>query len=518
MSYKQFCCLSDTSAWQKLSSAGVTLPRLSFHCCVSYSPPRPRHRDSMKHTHSSLLPKSATRHQHCAVKPRSRSVERSAGIMSLTKTSMDRERNGLLEETEQCVYKGDSDSPGRTNTDIDPQIHVSLKEPLIAVSPKMPNSSKPSVKLSWNRLGYSKLKEDLCFENPSASLNCSVPSLHSSLSAPEKLSAKMSSDECCSQKSVPDLIDLSDSPVLNASMLSLAADSWKHMPFRDDTCLEELEMVGLGGMGWTSYPSQNAFLSVAQASSMKPFGVSDVAFQSANHQWSQCADLHLLYQMQPCQSAGSGAELKQLNPDFTSAGTFYCCPAVHPSHCQRDATVSTKTQQGLKSEDLVGQSSQDAHETVWPQDKSVKSQQILEQEFYEFLLSPSTPPHDKGIFEAETSFIEHDDSLLPENQTAPETEAGGQTRPLAVSATAFDSHLMPSSWRTSHSRKARLKDNTATDGHERGVQEESEDTMRLRVREELELSEPCLLVVGGRTDEVGSVHPKPLAIWKGLFL
>ncbi|KAK7109648.1 hypothetical protein V1264_013652 [Littorina saxatilis] len=535
-----WCFSFGTSTWQKLTSSGTTLlPRLSFHSCVSSHPVQPGSQPTRGMTLSTPHLKPTAKHQlhpdHLVVRPRSSpamakedSQQESICMSTFRSSGGDTQvmvlREGGGEEVFTLNSEGVGGDGGRDRTDscdgLDARIHVSHKEPLVsAITQKngIYNSCGPSPE---NKHGYSVLEGDECREDTPAVLNMPVVTA-SSCSSPQCLHAT-STPRDTSTKS--HLMDLSDSPVLKISTRRKSAETQNS--FMHDLLLEDLETVDVRGIDELriSYPSKNPFLPLPNFVCDESSG----GFVATGQQWSPCTqqeESHGQWHKPGIHQHWHSSDVFQLK-DF------------------RMGSVDTISEIGMQSELAAGLANQHPVASVKSQShmnngtrlrsdisqyqkgtpscgNSVcqRNQQNLNRRSLQFQNYPSSPDSGVGSFETETSFIQKrmEETLSPKQTNTSKTKPGISITPAGDSSAAQTFSGKPF---TTGQNLLTLPDSEwtseATGNRDREAGHRGLD--QKNICEEVEVGEPFVLVIGGRMEDHGSVHPKPIAVWKGVFL
>ena len=194
------------------------------------------------------------------------------------------------------------------------------------------------------------------------------------------------------------------------------------------------------------------------------------------------------------QQSWNQSQSHSLRSRSQSQGHYQQSRCQSQSHCLRNQSQSQSCSQRSPSQNLDG-----------------KSLELKE--------SSAVLLTETGSLETETSFIVVTDPL-PNKQSQLETEPEGIQGPCTSAAAG----------RTFSGKSVTAAKNYLTvpgPGLPTGAVREREQEAGRNADagrdeacagEEAELSEPFLLVVGGRMQDVGSVHAKPVAVWKGVFL
>ena len=459
--------------------------------------------------------------------------------------------------------RGDSAQDGHINScnKLDARIHVNLKEPLVSASPEMGRSSNSCLPVSLRGCGYSTLEEEVFEEDTHTSFDCSVATFPASCSAPEQLSVQTACACGDTQKRDKDLINLSDSPVVKTQKKS--GDKGEKHFFSNDLLLEDLETADVSSLDEVkiSYPSKNPFLPLLFSASSENSRLSDVGYLPAqqqgnhlqcppesvnHHQWHE---LHLLLD----QHYGQLIELKHFTSDSAESESALHSQSVQPAFQSENGSASAKAQldlkagcQGLQSAGcrlphhkgncLYKNTSLQGKSRSQPQESGSYCQQIQshpDQIQSQFQHSQSQPQQSSngrslelqessaalligtGSFEAETSFIQKSDPL-PNEQSRMEP---GPESSIKSSTPAAADHTFSGKSVAAAQNYLTVLDSGAVGEWEKDAGKNADaGADELCAGAVAGLSEPFLLVIGGRTAEVGSMHRKPIAMWKGVFL
>ena len=222
--------------------------------------------------------------------------------------------------------------------------------------------------------------------------------------------------------------------------------------------------------------------------------------QSRSHSLRSRSQSQGHYQQSRCQSQSHSLQSRS-----QSQGHSLRSRSQSQGHYQQSRSQS-------QSHSLQSQSQSQGHSQRSPS-------QNLDRKSLELKESSAVLHTETGSLEAETSFIKMTDPL-PNKQSQLETKPEGIKGPCTSAAagctfsgksvTAAQNYLtVPGPGLPT--RAVREREQEAGMNADAGRDEACAE-------EEAELSEPFLLVVGGRMQDVGSVHAKPVAVWKGVFL
>lgn len=504
-----WCFSFDTSTWQQVSQLD-RLPCLSFHACVSYCPDQPPTETSMKGI--SYGPPLES--------PDSCPKDMTPGTCS--SPSLDTERNQSSFQSGQCgrevaQVKGTGDSgmeetPSANNckkTDFDMNssvstdtcIHVSLTEALIpaASSEAASHSFKPFSKKASR---YVQLKEEQMQESSAPSTDHSVLLMQSSKSSPGQTDLQASpmcesqKPVTISQKSIPDLIDFSESVVLKGPSVE------------NDLLFEELDLLGLKNPDGvlTSCPSTTYALRPHQLWSKD---VGDLPSHNVLPVYSQWNPYPCPFQAASCnnwcppchhhQSGDQEIELEPVLPQSpaTKVSDLHTSPeeyqveqdSPYPTHCKQEPEKSF---------------SQTGHPEL--QHWSTPSPSVTEQ------WKKFCPPLNQGdgdTWEIDTSFTENetgDDVLLIRSET--DTGAESQTTPDLASPMSVETVLLGSA----NGKKLRKSKDGGSGRRER---RKEQTVCALKASE---FGGECMLVLGGHSQELMSRPCRPMPVWKGVLL
>ena len=430
---------------------------------------------------------------------------------------------------------GGSASDDHTNScnKLDARIYVDHKEPLVSASPEVAGFYDSCLPVSLRGRSHSSMEGEVFEENTHPGYTCSGLALPPSHSAPEQLSAQTSCSGGDRQKSSLGLIDLADSPALETCRKS--GDRRQQRSFSNDMFLEDLDTADVGGLDKVqiSYPSKNPFLPLPFPLSSENSRLSDAGYLPTQQQGNQllCQTVshhrrHELYMHQD-QHKTQLAELSL----FVSADSK---PAHHSQSrqpaCQSEvSTASAKGRLYWEAVDLLPCSGGHhlphrqlenplCENTSVPRQSQSQPQHSFDRISLELTESSSTSLIGTGSFEMETSFIKKKPDPLPDKQTRRETGPDSVgTCPSVAAGLTFSGKSVAAAKNYLTVPDSGLPSGTVG---ERDWAAGETDVVVGEVcgGEAAELGEPFLLVLGGRMEKAGSVHPKPIAVWKGVFL
>ncbi|XP_076469537.1 uncharacterized protein LOC143299909 [Babylonia areolata] len=463
-----WCFSFDTSTWQQVSQQGGLLPCLSFHTCVSYHQTCPAPDDSMNGVSGSPTLKSAAR---C---PQGTASKTSSPGGSEEKSQKSSHASQCGNEAEVRVSE-DSETINSTNI-IDTRIHVSAKEALL-ISPASLETTRSSLGALFRRSpGYVQLEEDFELESLSPHSDHSVLTERSShqKNTPEQtflqtLSPHHDSQKPVteSQKSVPDLIDLSHSPAVTVPALD------KGFLFG------ELDAFSLK--------------SLDEFSMTKEVGVSP-------------GDSMLCVQSQwVCPQTVSFSDL--CDPDHWHSNLKMDPKSDSPQstveHCQRQPSPGSVT--GIDVQELKCAEVKMGQERTERQSLSF-SLQPVKKEWCEFFTPPTARAADSWETDSSATEDGTDDGVLLIRSEA-DVKAESKVRPDAgVSRSRNNSVNTP---RTAGEKMDRYSVMGRREKGREGVVWSVTDAG---------LDGQFLLVLGGQTEQLGAGLSNPMSVWKGVLL
>lgn len=526
----------DTCTWQKLTSSSggaALLPNIAFHSCMVVSLSSIQQTANI--TRSTPHLKGQATHlsypERFKVRPLS-----SPSVVAKQRPDFHHGGAGgagaCIERRQVVVSAGDSMSGNELQSlsvnscnNADVRVHVSLTEPLMSGPPNVPSFyhscwQPPATGDVPALEGEVETLVKFYNNNGSATMVSKYDT------AAEKPERSVEGRGCC-------LVNLSShSPVLTNSDRRKAVNFHILNPFKNDVFLEDLETADVRNLDEVkiSYPSKNPFLSFNEPR----------LFENNTATSGNCAD-------------HANNNRNTVDPSAETTGFQACSSAnsiwdVDPAKCSRhippgdeaestadDSSKSFWTAAGRHQSDLPVNSVHRPQVYRQPSTslptyyRDVKSDGArLKKELNAIQLfdlrasartqcaepsgsSSSRLSNSKPSIELETSFVE--DGLCSANAS------GNIISELVEGSTSSDTSLRSRSgsmFRSPHS--GYVSPNCHMSCYSQVVGDKvfgSKGGQSLSKMEEEEVGEPFLLVFGGRTE--GTVHPKPLAAWKGVL-
>lgn len=462
-----------------------------------------------------------------------------------------RRGSGDVCHTEESLHGFDSEAGhwvetvNSTNMAEDTRIQVHWKEHLL--TPPSPCSSGVTLPF-LRRVGkYSVLQDEGIDEDSRGGMTTSV-------SAPVRLSAH---SETNSEEQLVNVKESSYSYINGAVVSdgytaasvnknSKCGGQWKHRDCLDDLLIEDLETVGeLNGVEDVkiSYPSRHPLLPLPFSS----YCNTSLDHHQRQHQQQQHRDEHYQqqqWQYETCQD--QQAQSVQLIDVYTKTACGFSSSGLQFSPPQTGGFAHEPSALHVSERMNPFGLQQCSVDTVSASPSLFADHQALQHLSPPNRLGFHPSTRDSGGLEAETSFM-----IFPENvgkhgataspilssdpltaqsadpYTLLSTDPATPTDPVSVPLHNTDpNHVLVISGAVaeptaslqllkSHTSGG-LDDSTAAplDGiHTEHIQESEKEC-----GQKGEWSEPCLLVFGGRTEEMGSLHPKPLPVYRALLL
>ncbi|XP_076460753.1 uncharacterized protein LOC143293582 [Babylonia areolata] len=507
----------DTNTWRKLSGTGMPLPGLSSHTSVSVCPPESRNQQCTNRALSTphLKPSFTSIHHpdRFLVRPHT-----SPSVMEETSPGHEDPNQSVSPDSQVMSVGnlGNSDSRER----LDPRIDVSLKEPLVSNSPGTVGFYDSCIPFSPRHNENRELQElqRLSLEPGSDSAN------------------RVAGQQPCpcqgSQKAVTvDLIDLSDSPVLKASKNSFNSGAIrKEVTFWNDLFIEDLELSDDGGLDEVKifYPSKHPVLPLLPCPEVIHTeglaGMEDTSSQLWRNEGDGRRQTCISLQSQKHQVSPQNGDhchgtepqhLKSERMDSNStksvAGDIQLVrPQLYPDTTQHQSD-STRSDMACEPNQRLPLDTdmsslvpnQESQCSPVNKDRCV----IMPSQKQSTLDKYRNTDCELGYLEAETSFIDSGDS------------ARGQL--MSIHTSNMSSGHAFSGKTVASAGKSLAISSTVSGPAERhgvaGCPGKMSKGAGDCVKEEMVLEDPFLLVVGGKMEEQMGIHPKSLAVWKGLF-
>ena len=390
---------------------------------------------------------------------------------------------------------------------LDCWIHVSHKEPLISKSPDTAGFCDSSIPFSHTGAELASTEEEFLQQTKFSSDGCDDHSLDAG-----QHGTVHNSDIGSEKEEDPvDLLDLSDSPVLKACTRDSVPKRGAQQIFWNDLFVEDLEVNDCGDLDELkiSYPSKNPFLPVSEFTK-KPSVKENTGEAKAepvskgHYQQHKPRHQHSRYKKR-------SVEMQSIVPGSKDTCSTHTprpvIDATQPDDFGVKASILQDMEQGGSSLGLSKPQVPD-HEGV---DRThVQKDQNRPQ--VQGNLSPSTD-RQQDTLEAETSFIVTEGlSQSPSSLTGGEEGKASQT--IGADGDRDSAQPVTPAGNLLTVPGVHLPVGAAGGGGQ-------EDSGRSREGTTVCEGEDCdgesfLLVVGGRSEEQGSVHPLPIALWRGV--
>jgi hypothetical protein len=456
-------------------------------------------------------------------------------------------------DAEEHSFNAEGGLGGQLNScnKADVRINVSLSEPLVSQSPERPGFYDCSINGS-----YHILEEERLVETQVVDLK-----RDSALATQEQCScmAAVCEDGSHSCVCTGATLDIpSSSPVLRASNRKKPTEASQQYQFTNDVFLEDLESSEVKVLDdlQISYPSKNPFLPLSMPVLIENGQITPETCQLfASHTFLSNASEEKL--------RGQVIELHQIPAELASVGNGPAAPLARLVSCADAHKMSSQSSESRQPNGFSMNNSiraKAAFSTDLPVNPALRPRQYSQSDvstpvYHITLKAGGANERDRQMMDdasdkkcaqsnigtstgqdvqearllinskhqttAETSFIENvsrsqNNSITKESRS--ETQADAKCASSCVSGSGIKS-TKKSSISYGGSCQNISSDCDTGSKFTSGASESACNAGSGHVDsvESQEVGEPFLLVLGGQTEECGSVHPKPLALWKGVL-